>query len=151
VSDVAANRPFPRGALIGAGSAIALALLAAIAGRLTGSAAEPPATAAVVAHDLRFEDRPDGGVTVYDASDVQLVAIIAPGSNGFLRGTLRGFARERKRDEIGAQPPFRLTAWADGRLTLEDRSTGRHVELEAFGPTNEAVFARLLTAKGDTQ
>ncbi len=29
--------------------------------------------------------------------------------------------------------PFHLSAWRDGRLTLDDPATGRHVELEAFG------------------
>ena len=33
------------------------------------------------------------------------------------------------------------------RLTLEDPTTGRKVEMEAFGITNEEAFARLLTAK----
>jgi putative photosynthetic complex assembly protein len=47
--------------------------------------------------------------------------------------------------------PFRLTDWTDGRLTLEDRSTGRSVELRAFGATNAAAFARLLTARGEDQ
>ena len=53
-------------------------------------------------------------------------------------------ARARRLDGIGAAPPFRLTAWSDGRLTLDDASDGRHLELEAFGSLNVAVFARLL-------
>jgi hypothetical protein len=36
-------------------------------------------------------------------------------------------------------------------LTLDDPATGRHIELEAFGSTNTAVFGRLLTAHGGTQ
>jgi putative photosynthetic complex assembly protein len=67
------------------------------------------------------------------------------GQNGFLRGTLRGFARIRRSDGVGAIPPMLLTGYADGRLVLADPSTGRLVELEAFGSSNEAVFARLLT------
>ena len=46
--------------------------------------------------------------------------------------------------------PFRLTRYADGRLALDDPSTGAHVELRAFGPTNEAAFARLLPAGAPT-
>ena len=68
-----------------------------------------------------------------------------PGSNGFLRATLRGLARERKRHEGGPEIPFRLTAWSNGRLTLADPATGRTVDLAAFGPTNAEVFGRLLT------
>jgi len=76
------------------------------------------------------------------------VDVVAPGTNGFLRGTLRGLARERKRQGIGPEAPFRLTAHDDGRLTLADPATGRRVDLESFGPTNAAVFSQLLVAGG---
>ena len=58
---------------------------------------------------------------------------------------MRGLARERKRREIGPEPPFRLARAADGRLWLEDPSTGRRIDFIAFGPTNAQAFARLLT------
>ena len=57
---------------------------------------------------------------------------------------MRGLASERKHEDIGDAVPFRLTEWADGRLTLEDPTTHRTIELEAFGRTNEEVFARML-------
>ena len=60
---------------------------------------------------------------------------------------MRGLARQRIRQDADKAIPFRLTEWADGRLTLEDPTTGRRVEMEAFGITNEQVFANLLTAK----
>ena len=41
--------------------------------------------------------------------------------------------------------PFELIARADGRLTLIDTATEARIDLESFGPTNAAVFARLLT------
>lgn len=75
-----------------------------------------------------------------------MVAVIPPGTNGFLRGSLRGLARERKRQGIGAGPAFRLVRWADGRLTLEDPATRRVIDLAAFGPTNSGAFADLLGA-----
>ena len=49
------------------------------------------------------------------------------------------------------QTPFRLSAWSDGRLTLDDPATARHIELQAFGSTNTEVFAQLLTAHGGTR
>jgi putative photosynthetic complex assembly protein len=86
---------------------------------------------------------------VFDQRDrAAPISVIAPGTNGFLRATMRGLARQRLREDEGADTPFRLTEWADGRLTLEDPATGRRIEMEAFGETNEAVFARLLTASG---
>lgn len=165
-----------RGHLLGAAAAMLLACAfalaaAAEAGRWGGgsavAAAVPPshaapavaATAAPIAsRDLRFEDRADGAVTVHEAAgagtagsngDDRLVAVLDPGTNGFIRGTLRGLARERRqrREDIGRQAvPFRLARWADGRLTLEDRATGRVLDLNAFGHTNADAFARLLTA-----
>ena len=43
--------------------------------------------------------------------------------------------------------PSELIGRADGRLTLEDPTTGRRVDLESFGPTNAGVFAQLLVAR----
>ena len=93
---------------------------------------------------LRFEDRADGGVDIRDAASGATIDTVAPGTNGFLRSAMRGMVRDRKRQGIGAEPPFRLYATADGRLTLEDPRTGRRIDLQSFGPTNAGVFARLL-------
>ena len=144
------ERPFPRGPLLGAGALVAAALLLAGAGRLAGISSAPVTAAPVAARDLRFEDRADGGVSILDARDGRQVDVAEAGTNGFLRATLRGLARERRLRGVEAGPgaPFRVTAWADGRVTLDDPTTGRHVELAAFGGTNEAAFARLLPAPG---
>lgn len=146
------GRAFPRGPLLGAAALIAIALASAAAGRhlgVTGTA--PDEAAAVSVRSLRFEDRPDGGVTILDASDGRQVDVAAAGTNGFLRATLRGLARERRLRGVtaGAEAPFRVSAWADGRVTLDDPATGRRLELAAFGQTNEAAFARLLATPTD--
>ena len=140
---------FPRAPLIGAAMLVGLALIGAIAGRITGIGSMQPVSTPISERSLRFADRADGAVVVYDAGVAPSLAgdkpiAVATGQNGFLRGTLRGFARTRRADGIGADAPFLLTAWADGRLTLSDPSTGRRADLEAFGPTNEAVFAKFL-------
>ena len=96
--------------------------------------------------DLRFDDRADGGVVITEWPAGDVVAVLPPGTNGFVRGVMRGLARDRRAREIGSEPPFRLTHWSDGRLTLDDPSTGRRIDLDAFGPTNTAVFARLMGA-----
>ncbi len=147
MSDPFADRPFPRGALVGAAALVAVALAAAAAGRMTGiGTTQVPAAAAVEARDLRFEDRADGSVAVYDVHAARVVARFEAGSGNFVRGVLRGFARERRLQGAGREQPMRLTRWADGRLSLDDPVTGRHVDLEAFGPTNAGEFARLLHA-----
>ena len=137
----------PRVPLMALGGLVLACVVAVGAVRLTGVGADHVVDAPTLStRELRFEDRPDGSIVVLDASGAQVVATVAPGTNGFLRGTMRGLARERRREGIGAELPFRMTGHADGRLTLEDPATGRHVDLGSFGPTNAAVFARIMAA-----
>jgi putative photosynthetic complex assembly protein len=142
---------FPRGALIGAAGLIAITMVSAGVTRFVGTPTMVPASSPVIVRDLRFEDTADGAVNVYDDSGIRPANIVSPGSDAFLRATMRGLAQQRKREYISASIPFRLTSWADGRLTLDDTATGRHVELEAFGQTNAGSFARLLTPEGSRQ
>ena len=70
--------------------------------------------------------------------------VLAVGGDGFVRGVLRGVARERRGRGLGSDLPVRLIARRDGTLALEDPATGRRIELNAFGATNAAAFARFL-------
>jgi len=144
MSDPFRNSTLPRGALLGAAALIGLTMIGATISRLYGLSATPPPPAAVIeSRDLRFADRGDGAVVVTDAR-TGAEHVVAPGTNGFLRGVMRGLAQERLRQGIDGTPPFRLTRWSDGRLSLSDPVTHRDVYLEAFGPTNAAAFAVLL-------
>jgi putative photosynthetic complex assembly protein len=121
--------------------------------RVTGVSPSPlPMAPAVESRDLHFVDRPDGAVLVYDGDHPgKPVYVVPPGSDQFLRGVLRGLARERRSRGAGESVPFRLTQRMDGGLTLQDRATGRVIDLRAFGPTNEAAFAKLLQAGAPAQ
>jgi len=100
---------------------------------------------------LRFVDRTDGAVVIIDIKQGRAASVIEPGQQtGFIRGVMRGLARDRKMRGIGNGPPFTLTLWRDGELSLRDTATGRDIELTAFGSTNRAAFAALLDAKGKT-
>jgi putative photosynthetic complex assembly protein len=92
---------------------------------------------------LRFDDGLDGSVSAIDVGNGQLVQRFE-GEQGFLRGTLRAMARERRLHGLGAGQPFELILLNDGRLTLHDPATGMRIALESFGSTNTGVFARLL-------
>lgn len=141
------NNILPRGALIGAAILVFGSILLVVVARLTGYSPErPPASAIVQVSELRFEDRADGAIAVYSTPGDRLVDTLAPGTNGFVRGVLRGLARDRRADHVDESPPFRLTRWADGRLSLDDPSTGRHIDLEVFGRTNAGAFADILIA-----
>ena len=142
---------FPRGPLIGLFALVGVSLAGAVAGRMTNAGAMAPPTGSVVAErDLRFADGADGSVIITDARDDSPVEVLT-GQNGFIRGTLRGLARTRRSEGIGRSDSFHLASWSDGRLTLDDPSTGRHLELEAFGSLNTAVFGKMLTAHGDME
>lgn len=135
----------PRSILLGAGCLLLFVTVLTGVARYTGIAGSQIEPAAPVQSiELRFEDQPDGAVAVYAVPEGGTIAVLAPGTNGFIRGVLRGLARERRQHEIGNEPPFRLTRWENGQLSLEDPTTGRRIELEAFGPTNLDAFARLL-------
>lgn len=113
---------------------------------------EPHSVSRVVAmRDLRFADRVDGGVEVTNAADGAVVAELEPNSNNFVRALMRGLVRQRVREAQGPQTPFRLTAYEDGALTLEDPVTRRTVALAAFGPTNAEAFVKLLPLKAIDQ
>lgn len=142
------DEPFPRGALIGAGLLVALALGAVTAARVgllpvseTTRQVEAAATPAET-RDLRFQDRADGSVLIESVGGTP--AVIEPNSGGFVRGVVRGLVRDRRARGIGREPVFRLTRWSDGRLTLEDTATGRRLALDVFGPDNRQAFVDLL-------
>jgi len=117
--------------------------------RMTGYA-NPPAAAPVVAQvSLHFFDMPDGTVHVVDVASGRVIDVVADGKGAFLRSTMRVMATERANRHLGPQAPFTLEGRADSRLQLIDTATGQVLELEAFGPSNEAVFAKILTAAGD--
>lgn len=131
----------PRKALLAGGLVLAAIVGAIGTARLAGVDIAEPDAVTVVERTLRFVDRPDGGIAVVDARSGRTLDVMQ-GEQGFLRGTLRGMARERRRNGLDDSTPLSLLARADGRLTLVDPSTGRRIDLESFGPTNAAVFAR---------
>lgn len=138
-----ATNVLPRRVLMGIGLVLLGTLIAVTAVRVSGTSISVPDEAAVAVRELRFEDRPDGSVAVIDAHSKAVIHTMT-GENGFFRGALRSLARERRRDGLGSEQPFQLIGRADGRLTLADPATGQRIDLESFGPTNAAVFARFM-------
>ena len=135
----------PKRPLMAVGLLLLVILLGVATIQITGRGAIRVADAeAVSVRQLVFVDRTDGGIDVIAAQSGMVVHSVAPESNGFLRGAMRGLARERKRQGFGPELPFDLIGRADGRLTLLDSSTGRRIDLDAFGPDNVAVFAALM-------
>lgn len=109
-----------------------------------GEARAAAGVAVTAERSLYFRDEPNGGVTVEDAESGAVVALVEPGTGGFIRTTLRSLVHVRRSKGIGAETPFVLTEWENGTLSLSDSETGKSVELHAFGPDNRAAFAVLL-------
>jgi putative photosynthetic complex assembly protein len=135
----------PRGPLLVISALLLFALIGVATVRLSGVSIHEPDAAAVTVRALRFEDRPDGSIAVIDARSGRQIESVQ-GEAGFIRGTLRALARERRKYDLGSEPAFELIGRADGRLTLNDPATGARIDLESFGPTNASNFARLLSA-----
>jgi len=139
---------FPRGALIAAAALVGFSLVSTAAVRLAGLSAPAPAPAVspppALSADLLFSDRADGAIVVQTSGAHRPIATLQPGTSGFVRGVMRGLARDRISRHIGEAPPFRLSQAADGRLSLQDTATGRRIDLESFGVSNRAAFLDLL-------
>ncbi|MEK0429412.1 MAG: hypothetical protein RL001_1939 [Pseudomonadota bacterium] len=113
--------------------------------RLSSPTSAPSVITPSAMRVLNFIDQPDGSIRVIDHETHDIVDNFS-GEQGFLRGTLRALVRERKLRGLEANQAqaFELIAHDGGRLTLRDPATGTSIALESFGPTNTAVFARLL-------
>lgn len=141
---------FPEGArfiprwAVGVALAMLAGLLALLAGlRLAGYQPAQLPAAVVAERVLGFADAAGGAVTVTDARSGQVLAVMR-GEQGFLRGVLRGMARERRARDVPLQRPYVLSLREDGRLLLNDPETGQRIDLASFGPDNAAVFLRWL-------
>ncbi|WPZ36822.1 photosynthetic complex assembly protein PuhC [Thalassobaculum sp. OXR-137] len=143
-NDVPHNQ-LPRGALIAAGILVAVSIALAGATRLEGGyIIAPPAAEQAESRALIFRDLPDRGIAVIDGTTGAPIADLAPGTHGFIRGMLRGLSRDRFVHGIGADVPFTLTRWSDGRYSLSDPATGSILHLAAYGFANVHEFAAFL-------
>ena len=103
---------------------------------------------AVAQRALRFDDARDGGIIVRDAASGSVALTLPPGTNGFIRGALRALAGKRRQSALPATAPFLLTAWDDGRVTIEDPLTATRIAVSSFGPTQVRSFVALLDPTG---
>ena len=151
MSEIAAEHHnyISKGSVLGAVALILFALVAVSAARLTGiGTVHSDHATPVESISLRFEDRPDGGIAVINPSSGNVLVVVQPGTDGFIRTVLRSLAYDRQRHRIGSGPAFTLTKWSDHHSTLDDPSTGRSIDLVAFGKTNLQAFSNLMTMAG---
>jgi putative photosynthetic complex assembly protein len=131
-------------AALACGGMIAVALALAFFGRHPPTIVTIDPAAVSRSLDLAFRDLPDGSVMVVDATTGQDIQVIAPGGGGFVRVTMRSYARERMQRGLSDATPFHLAEMTDGTVFLQDRLTGRTMHLNAFGPANVGAFRAIL-------
>ena len=151
MSDIAAehNTYISKGSILGAAALILFALVSVSAARLTGiGTVHTDHATRIDSISLRFEDRPDGGIAVIDPNSGSVLGVVQPGTDGFIRTVLRSLAFDRQRHHIGSGPAFTLSKWSDHHATLDDPSTGRSIDLVAFGQTNMQAFSNLMIMAG---
>lgn len=141
------EKPFPRGVLIAAALLISFTIGVAATARITGTGASRAILTSVVeTRLLKLTIDTDGSVRARDAATDQEVAHLPQKNFGFIGVVMQGVRRERMRAGVAADGPLQLTRHADGRLRIEDPSTGQAVGLGAFGHDNQQAFAALIDA-----
>lgn len=143
------RQTMPTGILLAMAGLVVFSLIAVAIARIADHKAVETSFAEVVAErNLRFVDIGGGRAEIVDSASGELLMVMQPGEENFIRGVIRGLARERRGYGVGSDLHFRLARHADGQLTLTDPATDRVLDLRAFGHTNADDFARLLTADG---
>ena len=131
---------------------VAFSFVAVLIGQNTGVGLRlTPEAAPVERRMIAFEDRDDGSTVVRDHETGAKVALLEPGGDGFVRGVLRGLTRDRALTRMEETNVYLLTAWDDGRLSIEDPATGQRFDLNSFGVDNLEAFARFLKSREDDQ
>jgi len=123
--------------------AVAVVRFAAPEAGVDGMAAEQAASQVVERQALIFRDLENGAVGVFDPASGKQLTTIEPGTNGFMRSTLRGLGRERMRRNLTPDEPFEIRILDNGRALLVDPAIDREVDLWAFGETNAMNFINL--------
>ena len=143
-SPTSTGTPWP---MLGIGVVLLLVLATVLVARLTGyNAAPESAPIAVESRALGFRDLPQGRIEIYHWDSGEVLQTLETGEGSFVRGVVRSLVRQRRGIADPSASPFILERYANGQLALRDPATGEQINLVAFGPTNQAAFASLMSA-----
>ena len=119
---------------------------ASLAGDTQTSAQKPIRGEISSSIDITVLDLPDGAVGVFQTQSNAPLARFESGEGSFVRTIFRSLVRDRRVRQVSAPPQFTLRGLADGRVVVEDPSTGSQIELDAFGHINADQFRDMLQA-----
>ncbi|MGR3502039.1 photosynthetic complex assembly protein PuhC [Pseudaestuariivita sp.] len=119
----------------------------AIAGfaRLTDQplSATPPVSEVVESRDFVLRADQSGQIIVLNPMG-EAVAHLGEDQGGFIAGVARVIERERTKARVPLNAPVQVARHENGRLSINDPSTGWSADLMGFGADNARAFARLL-------
>jgi putative photosynthetic complex assembly protein len=135
----------PKGLIVAIGALLVLVVAGVVISRLTGVGHSTPTIAAEKdGQNLLFADGDAGAIVIKAAETGAILAVVEPGTHGFIRNAVGALARERRLLGLGGEQPFRLSRQVDGRMWLTDVATGKRIDLDAFGTQNTASFTQFL-------
>ena len=144
-----AHKPPPRWALGAMLGLAALSMVLAFAAPLVGGkqrASTPDSVPITMRASMHFDDLDAGRVAVIEARTGQAIAVLRPGTFGFVRTVMRSLAQNRLRAGSDRTAPFEIARSADGSIYVSDPETGKSIFLNAFSLSNARSFGRLLDA-----
>ncbi|MEM7596903.1 MAG: photosynthetic complex assembly protein PuhC [Pseudomonadota bacterium] len=105
--------------------------------------AQPPNGEIVSERVIHLQGTVAGAARILDAEGVEIMRF-ATGEGGFVSTIDRVIRRERLRNGVSNDGVLHVRMREGQRLSIFDPSTGREIELEAFGRDNIAKFAALV-------
>lgn len=103
-----------------------------------------PNEPALQSREIAVEDSTLGSVVVRDAKTGEQIAIYKSGEGSFFRATLRTLVHDRMHKGLTQNGNFRLEMHSGNQLFLIDEVSRKTLSMNAFGPSNTAVFAALM-------
>ena len=113
----------------------------------TQTAAQKPIRGEVSSSvEITVLDLPDGAVGVFQTQTNAPLARFESGEGSFVITIFRSLVRDRRVRQVSAPTQFIIRGLSDGRVIVEDPSTGSQIDLDAFGHINAKQFRDMLQA-----
>lgn len=106
---------------------------------------EDAAVPMVLSRDVTFVKREDFSLDVYDVNTGALIENVVAKRDPFLQSVIDKYGRDRKKQGVGPEEPYRLMLMADGRVSFVDLRTDNKIhDVRNFGTGNSKPFFRIL-------